>query len=142
MTGVELLVEDTPDPDHIRQLHAGLGSYTARQLEPEPARPLAVFCRQGQQIVGGALGETQWKWLYIRQLWVDDALRHQGIGRQLVAAIEDQARRRGCHAAWLHSFSAIGFHQAVGYHQFGELTDFPPGHTRHYLWKPLGTTPA
>jgi hypothetical protein len=56
-----------------------------------------------------------------------------------MAAMEDAAQRRGCRAAWLDTFSfqAPGFYQALGYRAFGELAGYPPGHTRHFLWKPL-----
>jgi hypothetical protein len=53
--------------------------------------------------------------------------------------MEDAARGRGCRAAWLdtYSFQARGFYQGLGYQQSGELRDYPPGHARHFLWKPL-----
>jgi hypothetical protein len=35
------------------------------------------------------------------------------------------------------SFQAPGFYQKLGYRVFGELVDFPPGHTRQYLTKRL-----
>jgi hypothetical protein len=56
-----------------------------------------------------------------------------------MAAMEDAARRRGCRAAWLDTFSfqAPGFYRGLGYRVFGKLAGYPPGHTRHFLWKPL-----
>jgi ribosomal protein S18 acetylase RimI-like enzyme len=52
---------------------------------------------------------------------------------------EDEARSRGCHAVWLDSFSfqAPGFYRRLGFHEFGRLDDYPAGHARHFLWKPL-----
>jgi ribosomal protein S18 acetylase RimI-like enzyme len=121
----ELLVEDNPDPDHVRQLISGLVAFTATGAEAENHRPLAVFCRQGDHIVGGADGYTHWQWLHVSHLWVADALRRQSVGQHLMHVIEEQARRRGCRAAWLDTFSfqAPGFYEALGYRQFGTSTN-------------------
>jgi ribosomal protein S18 acetylase RimI-like enzyme len=138
----ELIVEDDPDPEHVRQLVAGLVAYNRSQAEDSNHKPLGVFLRVNDQILGGAEGYTHWRWLYVSHLWVDDTVRRQGAGRQVMAMMEEAGRRRGCGAAWLDTFSfqALGFYQALGYRLFGELTDYPPGHTRHYLWKPLDQT--
>ncbi len=138
----EVIVEDDPDADHVRQLVAGLVAFNASSAVAEDRRPLAVFLREGSRIVGGANGYTRWQWLYVSHLWIDDALRGRGVGRQVMHAIEEEGRRRGCRAAWLDTFSfqAPDFYQAIGYRQFGELTGFPPDHTRHFLWKPLDPT--
>jgi ribosomal protein S18 acetylase RimI-like enzyme len=135
----ELIVEDIPDPEHVRQVVAGLVAYNASQAGPSSHKPLGVFLRVHDRIVGGADGYTHWQWLYVSHLWVDDAVRQQGAGRQVMAMMEDAARDRGCQAAWLDTFSfqALGFYQALGYRLFGELRDYPRGYSRHFLWKAL-----
>jgi hypothetical protein len=47
--------------------------------------------------------------------------------------------RRGCVGVWLDTFSfqARGFYEKLGYRVFGEVADYPPGHTRHFLKKSL-----
>ncbi len=56
-----------------------------------------------------------------------------------MTTIENHAWLRGCRGSWLDTFSfqAPRFYQAIGYQQFGELPDFPPGSRRHFLWKSL-----
>ena len=62
-----------------------------------------------------------------------------GDGRRLLAVAEDEARRRGAKNAFLDTFSfqAPDFYRQHGYQVFGELPDFPPGHTRAFLTKKL-----
>jgi GNAT superfamily N-acetyltransferase len=86
-----------------------------------------VFAREGGTIVAGLAGETYSGWLFIRDLWVSDALRGKGVGRELRASAEARAFERGCHSAWVNTFSfqAPGFYLKLGHMVFGEL-DYPP----------------
>lgn len=137
---VELIVEDEPNPRHVQALTAGLVAYNSGKINPDRPAPLAVFLRFDGQVRAGAEGHTHWRWLHVNRVWVADTIRRHGSGRRVMTAIEEAARRRGCQAAWLDTFSfqALGFYQRLGYRTFGELADYPPGHVRHFLWKPLG----
>ena len=57
----------------------------------------------------------------------------------MLAAAETEARTRGCHGAWIDTFSpvALKVYRRAGYVPFGELADFPRGRTRTFLQKPL-----
>lgn len=136
---VELIIEDDPAPEHVQALTDGLVAYNSAQVDADRPEPLAVFLRVHGQILAGAEGHTHWRWLRVNRLWVDGTVRRQGAGRQVMTRMEEAARRRGCQAAWLDTFSfqALGFYQRLGYRLFGELTDYPPGHARHFLSKPL-----
>lgn len=136
---LRLDIEDTPSDADIEVLPNGLEAYNEGQWpEHQPWRPLAVFARDGESIVAGLGGETYCGWLFIRYLWVSDAVRGRGIGRELMAGAEGRARERGCHSAWVDTFSfqAPGFYRKLGYEPFGEL-DYPPGHRRIFLQKRL-----
>lgn len=104
---------------------------------PEPVR-LALVDDEGR-IVGGLLGTTHWGWLHVTVLAVDEALRGQGWGTRLLREAERIAVGRGCHHAWLDTFSfqARPFYERLGYRAFGELADYPTGQSRIFLAKPL-----
>ena len=88
---------------------------------------------------GGCIGRTYWGWLEIEYLAVAPELRRLGYGAKLLAAIEAEAIKRGCHSAYLDTFSfqARPFYEKQGYHVFGTLENFPPGHERYFLTKKL-----
>jgi GNAT superfamily N-acetyltransferase len=90
-------------------------------------------------VMGGIIGETHWNWLFINLLWIDETLRGQGYGHQLLQAAECEGRLRGATYAYLDTFSfqAPEFYQKHGYQVFGVLEDFPPGHKRYYFTKQL-----
>ena len=56
-----------------------------------------------------------------------------------MAAAEGRAVERGCHSAWVDTFTfqAPGFYRKLGYAPFGEL-DYPPDFKRVFLRKQLG----
>ena len=82
-----------------------------------------MFVRTNGQIVAGLAGETYCGWLFVKYLWVSGRLRGQGIGRELMHA-ETCARERGCHSAWLdtYSFQAREFFEKPSYEEFNSTT--------------------
>jgi GNAT superfamily N-acetyltransferase len=77
------------------------------------------------------------EWLLVNGLWVDDCLRHRGIGTELMMRAENHAIARGCHSVWLRTFQARGFYEAVGYELFGMLDNHPAGQKLYFLRKRL-----
>ena len=138
-SGLRLDIEDAPSDADVEILPNRLEAFNeSRWPGHQPWRPLAVFARDGQRIVAGLGGETYSGWLSIRYLWVSEGLRGKGIGRELMAGAERRALERGCHSAWVDTFSfqAPGFYRKLGYEAFGEL-DYPPEHKRFFLKKRL-----
>ena len=92
---------------------------------------------RGGGIVAGLAGETYSGWLFIRTLGQRRAAG-QGDRAKLMGDAEARALERGCHSAWVDTFSfqAPGFYPRLGYTVFGEL-DYPPGHKRFFLQKRL-----
>ncbi len=118
----------------------GLRRFNLQHTTRSDPSPFNVVARdENGVIVGGCLCETRWHWLYVDVLWVSDGHRGVGVGTALLAAAEDEARRRGCTRAHLDtiSFQARPFYESLGWRLFGTLEDHPPGHTRYFLQKDL-----
>jgi GNAT superfamily N-acetyltransferase len=130
---------DAPDPDDARRILQGLVELNRQFLGPNDLRRLAVLARAESRLVGGLLGETSRGLLFVELLWVEIERRRHGLGSRLLAAAESEARRRGCHTAWLDTFDfqARPFYERHGYRQFGELGGLPGGHRRHFMSKRL-----
>lgn len=102
--------------------------------------PVDVIARDANNtIVAGLIGNIYWQCLYIKDLWIDEGLRKQGIGRQLMQRAEDNARSHDCNFIWVQTFSwqAQGFYQKLGFRIVGQLDDYPPDHTFFTLRKDL-----
>jgi GNAT superfamily N-acetyltransferase len=143
-SGLRLDVHDQPAGADVEVLPNGLEAFNeSRWPGHQPWKPLAVFAREGETIVAGLAGETYSGWLFIKYLWVSEALRGKGIGGALMAAAEARALQRGCHSAWVDTFSfqAPGFYPKLGYTPFGEL-DYPPDFKRIFFKKRLAPRAA
>ena len=99
-----------------------------------------MFARDDNgDIVGGVTARTYWQYLDVKFLWVHERFRKEGLGSKLMAAAEEEARRRGCKNAFLDTFSfqARGFYVRLGYSEFGRLAGFSGKHERHFMHKAL-----
>lgn len=100
--------------------------------------PVALAVRGAQdELLGGFLGEVYLGWLAIDVLWVDAALRGNGLGSALLQHAEAHAAALGAEAAYLDTFEwqAEAFYRRHGYEAFGQLDDFPRGFRRVFMRK-------
>jgi GNAT superfamily N-acetyltransferase len=142
MSELALEVTDTPDPGDLDVIGKALSAFNDVDVGPSGRRALAVFLRDETGIiVAGISGYTAWGWLYVQWLWVAENQRGRKLAATMLAAAEAEARRRGCHGAYIDTFNPHALHayQRAGYTPFGHLPDFPPGRRRTFLQKVLGT---
>lgn len=86
-------------------------------------------------IVAGGLGDL----LEVEFLYVDEECRGKGIGRRLLAHVEDLARQRGLKRVLLntYSFQAPAFYKKLGYTEVLKLDPAFDGFTQSYFLKDL-----
>ena len=92
------------------------------------------------QIQAAACCAYKGDWLHIELIWVDQLLRGQGLGSQLMESIEDKAREKNCIGIHLTTFDfqAPEFYERHGFETFAALDDFPvKGHKRYYMIKKI-----
>lgn len=65
---------------------------------------------------------------YIEAWYVDETIRGQKLGREIMSAAEDWARKKGCTEmasdTWLDNEGSIGAHIKMGYHEVERLVHF------------------
>lgn len=87
---------------------------------------------------GGAHASLNMGMAEVRALWLDEDCRGGGNGRNLMMALEKEARRRGAKRAMLDTYEwqARDFYEKLGYGLFGEI-DYPDGYKRFFMVKDL-----
>ena len=140
MAPLTIAVAPSPASDDIRILVDGLGNHALAQTGASPPEALAVFLRdEGGAIVGGVFARIWDGVLDISILWVHEAYRGDGYGRQLMAGAEAEGLRRGCTLAELRTFDyqAPEFYKKVGYEEYHVVDGWLRGHRRHFFRKRL-----
>lgn len=137
----ELVIVADPAPEQVRYLEDRLYEFNSGVTGITGGEELAVFVRgDGGQIVAGICGHTWGGYCEIRQFWVAESQRGRGLGTKLLAAAEQEARRRGCGQIFLMTFSfqAPGFYAKRGFETLAAVDDYPRGHRNLLLRKRLG----
>jgi ribosomal protein S18 acetylase RimI-like enzyme len=142
MTDAPVIAFVDPDPELQAVVLEGVRAFNKTLFANHPpGQDLAIAIRDPDkdEPVGGLLGRTAGGWLAIELIFVPEAFRGMGLATRLVAMAEEEARRRGCHSAWLDTLNpgALTLYRRLGYEIFGELKDYPAGFSRFFLQKKL-----
>ncbi len=135
------------DPAHAfaKVLSQGIADFnrkTIPDLEPneDEIRFHVLATDAAGELVGGLRAACYWNTLHIELLWLSDAARGSGLGRQVIARAEAFAIESGCEKALVEttSWQARPFYEKNGYALLATLDGRPKGHATHYLTKSLG----
>lgn len=139
----EFVLQEESNDEFKRYLQGILNRYheTAypQMRVPESKRFVIRVQDHKGDVVGGAILYTYWGWLEISLLALEEQVRGQGLGRRLMARIEDTAREEGCTRIRTESFEqeTLGFYCKLGYRIVGQLEDYPEGYSYYWLRKDL-----
>jgi GNAT superfamily N-acetyltransferase len=114
----KLAITTDPDERDVDFLEERIVEFNYERTGVTDGVLLASFVRDGTgAIEAGIYGWTWGGTCEIENLWVREGSRGRGLGRQLLLAAEEEARRRGCRQMVLdtHSFQAPGFYLKMGF---------------------------
>lgn len=141
MSAVRMVSEPNASPQEAQVIEDKINEFNMTVTGDRNWKPVRIFLRADDGSLRGGITANLWGgWMHVDYLWVDQDLRKEGFGSQLVLAAEAEALAYGCHDAWLetYSFQAKPFYEKLGYEVIAEMTDFPPGHSHYVLKKHLG----
>lgn len=134
-------VTDAPDEGARAVIADGLAGYNDETAGFRDYRPLAVLVSDPAtgESIGGLIGRTSFGLLFVERFFLPEKFRGNGLGSRVIAAAEEEARRRGCTRAALFTltFQAPGFYLKQGYATAARLECSPPGATRMLMTKAL-----
>lgn len=114
-----------------------LMAFNVEHIETTESTEVALYAREQGEIVAGITGRLFGNWLLIKYLAVNESLRGQGIGKKLLADLEQAAKDHGCRYSMVYTlgFQAKDFYQKYGYVEVFTMKNFPLTGTEHYLVK-------
>ena len=140
MDDVKIEVRRDPSAEETDPIFNGLVEFNESQVGDARFKEFGILASgESAAIIAGLLGHTLWNGFFISALWVAQAVRRKGIGRQLLARAEELALQNGCDHIHLDTFDfqAREFYVKNGFHLFGTIEDYPIAHKRYYLIKKL-----
>ena len=114
--------------------------YNARATGHDDGESFTAIHESGSgAIEAGVSGYTWCGCCYISYLWVAEAARGRGIGRQLLHAVEQHARVKSCRVMIVatHSFQAPQFYARMGFEQVASVADHPVGYSSLFFARRL-----
>ncbi len=117
----------------------GIDHHNTTRAPLHDVRALACIAWLDGCTIGGAVGRTWGQLAELQQIWLDEAQRRHGVGRQLMQAFEATAAGRGCTQVYLDTFSfqAPHFYRALGYRVVLKLEGYAPGITKFTMLKSI-----
>jgi GNAT superfamily N-acetyltransferase len=123
-----------------RELWRGLVQFNRQNAGPLAYSRKVIGARDAKgRLLGGVILQSYWRETYVELLWLSAKARRGGLGTELIAFAEREARRRGSRIIHLntYSFQAPAFYEKQGYTRFGALSGSPRGKSRYFYFKPL-----
>jgi GNAT superfamily N-acetyltransferase len=134
-------LSETRDPQAEAVVTGGLAAYNKETFGRIDTQTLDILVRddKSSEIIGGLLGRSSLGLFFLDLFYLPKELRRSGLGSRIMGLAEDEARRRGCTAAFVYTvtFQAPEFYERHGYRRFGEIACPPDGATRIFLSKAL-----
>ena len=142
MEDLVIEITDTVADSDRSELRSRLYEFNAERTGYHDGRALSCFLREaGGRLVAGIDGFTWGGYARIENVWVDETLRGQGVGRGLIQAAEREAIARGCRTMLVdtHDFQAPELYSKLGYSLVGTTQDTPIGYRQLLYEKRLAS---
>ena len=107
----------------------------------EAGPPFVLVIREegSEEVVGGLSAYNLWGSFFISLVVAPEGGRGRGLGKDLLARAEAEARRLECRHMWLDTFAfqARPFYERLGFTVFGQIEGPAPQYPRYFMIKPL-----
>jgi GNAT superfamily N-acetyltransferase len=97
--GLHAIWDDNPSVETRDNLVQKIDAFHHRTFPSKFERFALLLQDDAACLKGGVSGLIYCDWLRVDGLWIDDGLRHRGIGTELMIRAENHAIARGCHVS-------------------------------------------
>lgn len=124
-------------PNDLEIIANGVFAHGRAQAHDGRAEPISCLVRDGDRVVAGGTGRTEYERLFVSYLWVAEDLRGQGLARRILAELESEARKRGCRDALIETLDddVANLYRHLGYRSVAEVKHYVGRFNRHIMLK-------
>jgi len=124
--------------EDLHVISQAIFSHIRAQAHGDEARSLACLVHEGERLIAGGSGRTEYQRLFVHELWVAEERRGQGLARRILKELESEAARRGCRDAIIETLddSVANLYRRLGYRVVAHLPDYLGPFPRHTMLKP------
>ena len=132
-------VTPTPSTGDTATIEDGVFSHGRAVAADGNAQPLACLMREGDELIAGALGRTEYGRLFIHSVWVAESYRGAGIGSETIVRMEQEALGRGCSDALIETLldRNARLYERLGYESIAVIPRYVGTFTRYIMVKTL-----
>jgi GNAT superfamily N-acetyltransferase len=138
---IKIALEPKPWREVKRLIGDGLDAYNQAASGGKANESEFIVGVRGARgkFLGGFFCIVYFETCFLKWAWVDASARRNGVGRDLMAACEAEARKRGAKVIYLDTFSfqARPFYEKLGFKVFGTLKMGRKGMARYWMSKKL-----
>lgn len=116
---LKIVYKENPTSEDIQILNNGIISFAKQQKDHKPFRTFGFFIKDHEEnIKGGCNGVILYGCLHIDSLWVEELLRGNGYGKQLMAEVEKTAIANHCPfmTVFTMDWEALEFYKKLGFY--------------------------
>ena len=141
MAEIEYERENSPCEDADKIVRQGLHNDNDKLLN-DPVTHHSIFAKHEHRIIGGALIYQHSDAVYIDSLWVEEGFRRQGIGRELLLRVEQDALEKGIRKQFISTTSqeAKALYLRLGFECIATVPEYLCGLDKYYLRKCTDTS--
>jgi GNAT superfamily N-acetyltransferase len=141
---IKIEVTTSPSKNDLETISNGIQSFNLQHISSKVALEkdtrFACFAKdENGDVLGGVRAVAFWNYCILELLWLSEDVRGHNIGGKLMDAAEGFAKEHGFEYIRTEtlSFQAKPFYVKRGYLVYGELVDYPKGHTTFCMVKKL-----
>lgn len=136
---MKLELISNPTDEQMLFFEKRIEEFNLARWEVKEKKKFVLQAISKNKIIAGAAGKTFGLWLLLDNLWVSEELRRQGYGRQILEAVENLGRERGCQWVLLETlnFQARPFYEKFGYSLQWTQENYPRDGKKYFMTKEL-----
>ena len=132
-------VTETPTDADLATISNGVVHFGRTLAVGGNPRQLACFVHEGETMVAGGSGRTEFSRLFVLYLWVQENKRNAGLGAEVLTKLEEAARDRDCRDSMIETLNdrTASLYGRLGYQTIAMVPSYVGSFNRHIMLKSL-----